>query len=137
MPYDIEYAVLWNAICNRFPDRRSDIVSVRYVSISEIADLNSRYRNTKSPTNVLTFSYTDDVPYEHDIALCSDIADQEAKQRGIPPRDYMALLLTHAMLHAAGLDHERSVTDDTNMRTLEQEILSECGFIPVALKDVY
>ena len=137
MPYDIEHSVLWSAICNRFPDRRSDIVSVRYVSIPEITDLNSRYRTTKSPTNVLTFSYTDDLPYEHDIALCSDIAEAEAKQRGIVLRDYMALLLTHAMLHAVGLDHEQSAADDKKMRILEREIVSECGFIPVALKDVY
>lgn len=137
MHYDIDYAVLWNAICNRFPDRRADIVSVRYVSIPEITDLNSRYRSTKSPTNVLTFSYTDDLPHEHDIALCSDIAEQEAKERGIALRDYVALLLTHAMLHAAGLDHEQSAADDTKMRTLEQEVLLECGFMPVALKDVY
>ncbi len=137
MPYDIDHTVLWNAVCNRFPDRRADTVSVRYVSVSEITDLNHRYRGKKSPTNVLTFSYTDDVPYEHDIALCSDIAEAEAKHRGVALRDYTALLLTHAMLHAAGLDHEQSVADNERMRTLEREIVSECGFAPVALKDVY
>jgi probable rRNA maturation factor len=137
MPLDIDCVALWNTVCSRFPERKDDIVSVRPVSLEEITDLNARYRSKASPTNVLTFSYTDTVPYEHDIALCMDIATDEAKKRDIPLRDYVALLIVHAMLHAAGMDHEMSVEEDAKTRVLEQAILSECGFVPVALSDVY
>lgn len=137
MPFDPEYAVLWDAVCTRFPERKSDSVSVRVVSIQEITELNNRYRNKNSVTNVLTFSYTDTVPYEHDIALCVDVAEKEARLRGVPLRDYTALLVVHAMLHAAGLDHEQSRTEDEKTRTLEKEILSECGFVSTSLSDVY
>lgn len=137
MPLDIDCVALWSAVCARFPKRKDDIVSVRPVSLEEITDLNSRYRSKRSPTNVLTFSYTDTVPYEHDIALCTEIATQEAKKRDIPLRDYVALLIVHAMLHATGMDHEKSAREDAKTRALEQEILSECGFVSVALGDVY
>lgn len=137
MPLDIDCVALWSAVCTRFPERKDDIVSVRPVSLEEITDLNSRYRNKKASTNILTFSYTDASPYEHDIALCIDVATDEAKERDIPLRDYVALLIVHAMLHAAGMDHEVSVEEDTKTRVLEQAILSECGFVPVALSDVY
>ncbi|OGY31251.1 MAG: rRNA maturation RNase YbeY [Candidatus Andersenbacteria bacterium RIFCSPHIGHO2_02_FULL_45_11] len=137
MPFDIEYAALWDAVCTRFPERKNDSVSVRVVSVEEITDLNSRYRNKNSATNVLTFSYTDTAAYEHDIALCIDVAEQEAAQRGVPLRDYIALLVVHAMLHAAGLDHEQSLTEDKKTRALEKEVLSECGFVSTSLSDVY
>ncbi len=137
MPFDFEYAALWDAVCRRFPERLQDSVSVRVVSVKEITDLNSRYRAKNSATNVLTFSYTDTVPYEHDIALCMDVAEKEAATRGVPLQDYTALLVVHAMLHAVGLDHEQSPGEDKKTRALEKEILSECGFVSTSLSDVY
>lgn len=129
--------MLWNAVCTRFPERMGDVVCVRCASLQDITKLHARYRGKNSPTNVLTFSYTDTVPYEHDIVLCMDVAKKEAQDRGIPLRDYTALLIVHGMLHAVGLDHERSQEEDTKTKNLEREILSECGFVSAALKDVY
>ena len=137
MSFDPDYAALWDAVCIRFPDRLHDSVSVRFVSVEEVIDLNSRYRHKNSETNVLTFSYTDTVPYEHDIALCIRVAEQEAAQRGVGLRDYLALLVVDAMLHAAGLDHEQSLAEHQKTRALEKEILSECGFVSASLSDVY
>lgn len=137
MPFDLEYAALWDAVCTRFPERLHDIVSVRVVSIEEITELNNRYRHQNSATNVLTFSYTETTAYEHDIALCMDVAEKEAQLRGVPLRDYTALLVVHAMLHAVGLDHELSRAEDKKTRALEEEILSECGFVSTSLSDVY
>lgn len=128
---------LWDALLVRFPDKKNDDVSIRCVSLQEITDFNLRYRGKSSPTNILTFSYTDAAPHEHDIALCLDIAEHEAKLRGVALRDYTALLLVHAMLHAAGLDHEKSPEEDTKVRELEEEVLSECGFVSGSLSDVY
>lgn len=137
MPLDIDYAVLWNAVCLRFPSKKYDIVSVQFVSPQEMVKFNTQYRKQKSSTNVLTFSYTDTSPHEHDIAVCTDVAEIEAKERGIALRDYVALLVVHAMLHAAGMDHEKTEEEDIKTRILEREILSECGFVPITLKDVY
>lgn len=124
---------LWNAICTTFPERTNDHVSVRCVSESEIQDLNRIYRKKDIPTNVLTFSYTDDDPYEHDIAVCIEVAQQEAAQRGVTVVDYIALLIVHAMLHAVGMDHEQSEVEDQKTAEMERRILFECGFVPTAL----
>lgn len=132
-----EATKLWDAVTERFPSAADDAVAIRCVSVDEITHLNNQYRKKQSPTNVLTFSYTDTVPHTHDIALCMDVAIAEATQRGIATRDYIALLLVHAMLHAVGLDHERSLDEDTRTRTIEREIVATCGFVPASLSDVY
>lgn len=128
---------LWSAVCKRFPDHRDDVVSVRGVSPQEIRTLNRTYRNKDQDTNVLTFSYPESDCFEHDIALCIDVARREAQERGIVLRDYVALLIVHAMLHAIGLDHERSEAELQTTQVLEREILLECGFVSTSLSDVY
>lgn len=131
---DKEIASLWDAVRTKtgFTD---DAVTIRCVSKEEIHDLNMRYRTKDHPTNVLTFSYTD--PSEHDIALCMDVAKQEAAQRSVSLRDYTALLVVHGLLHVTGMDHEASPAEDEKTQALEREILNECGFVPVSLSDVY
>ncbi len=115
-----------------FPDEE---VAMECVSIEEITRLNVQYRNKDAPTNVLTFSYGSDA--EHDIALCMDVATEEAKERGITLRDYVALLVAHAFLHVCGVDHEESEEEALHMQTLERKILLSSGFVPQALSDVY
>lgn len=125
---------LWNAVRIRMniPDTE---ITLQCVSREEIQRLNLLYRQKDAPTNVLTFSYGDDD--EHDIALCMDVANAEAGERGIALRDYVALLTVHALLHACGVDHEKSHEDLVRMESLEREVLSDCGFVSHALSDVY
>ena len=108
----------------------NDKVIVRCVSETEIQQLNSKYRKKDAPTNVLTFSYDEG---EHDIALCLAIARQEAQERGADIRDYVALLLVHAFLHATDMDHERSQHEEEEMQTAEKYILEASGFSSLTL----
>lgn len=110
-------------------------VALQVVDIEEITRLNKQYRKKDAPTNVLTFSYNTEG--EHDIALCIEIATKEARERDIALRDYVALLLVHALLHATGIDHEESEEESMRMQALERDILLSCGFVPQALSDVY
>lgn len=112
-----------------------DEVTMRCVSGEEIQRLNKEYRNKDVPTNILTFSYASEG--EHDIALCMEIASEEARSRTIALRDYVALLVVHALLHVCGLDHEESEKSSRAMQEKEREILLACGFVPQALSDVY
>lgn len=104
-------------------------VTVRCVSVAEIEHLNMRYRKKNEPTNVLTFSY-EDTPegVVHDVALCLSVATTEARERNTPLNDYVALLLVHAFLHAAGLDHERSSVGAKKYSGAEKHILQRAGF---------
>ncbi len=103
-------------------------VTVRCVSEQEMVELNVTYRKQSSPTNVLTFSYED----EHDVALCLAVAQREASDRGVDLRDYVALLVVHAFVHATGLDHEHSTQAAEKVVAMEKDILNAAGYKPVA-----
>jgi probable rRNA maturation factor len=70
---------------------------------------------------------------EHDVALCLSVAEREAAERQVPVRDYAAVLLVHAFLHACGLDHERSEAEAEKMAEAERSALQRCGFTAVGL----
>lgn len=126
---------LWTETRQR-RDWDDEAVNITCVSEDEVRTLNRNYRLKDAPTNVLTFSYPAAVAGqrgEHDIALCLPVAEREAKERGIALRDYVALLLVHAFLHATGLDHEQSPEAEAQMTQAEQEILSASGFAPINL----
>ena len=129
-----EVDTLWELVRNEknLPD---DTIAIRCVDTQEVRRLNALYRGKDTPTNVLTFSYEEDS--EHDIALCMDVAIQEAKDRDMDIRDYCALLVVHALLHAGGMDHERSEQEAQHTEELERTILQQAGFVPKALSDVY
>ncbi len=118
-----EVSSLWNITCRhmRYADEE---VAVTCVDKTRMRALNKQYRNEDKTTNVLTFSYDGD----HDVVLCLAIAREEAIARGMQWRDYAALLLAHAFLHVAGLDHERSEADAARSREEEGNILKEAGF---------
>jgi probable rRNA maturation factor len=112
-----------------------DNITMQCVSKGEIQRLNKEYRNTDTPTNILTFSYTPEG--DHDIAICIEVARMEANERNIPFRDYVALLAAHAFLHVCNMDHEESEKDSAMMQEMERKILRACGFVPQGLSDVY
>lgn len=130
-----EVQSLWDAVCEKAGYDNQSQVSIQCVDEHEILSLNKKYRGKDAPTNILTFSYGEDEG--HDIALCMSVAIAEAAQRKADIRDYCALLLAHAFLHAAGLDHESSPEEDARTREYERAVLTQCGFVSQALSDVY
>lgn len=108
-----------------FTGQADDEVVVRSVDEQESRRLNKEYRNKDEPTNILTFSYGDGT---HDIALCLPVTEAEASDRGIARRDYVALVVVHAFLHVAGMDHERSDKEAQATWRAEQAILNQAGF---------
>jgi len=129
LPVSIEEAaLLWQHALTAC-DATDEHVSVRCVSAAESEQLNTTYRKKIAPTNVLTFSYGD----EHDVALCMEVARSEAKAREVALRDYTALLLVHAYLHALGLDHEESEAVAERTAQLERVVLEQAGFVPTVL----
>lgn len=115
---------LWHAVHDHVGHADDDI-TVRVVDEEESRRLNLQYRKKDTPTNVLTFSYGDAT---HDVALCMSVAQREANERGVVLRDYVALLLVHAFLHAVGMDHEQSAAAAEAMHAAEQVILKRAGF---------
>lgn len=89
-------------------------VSLSFVEISEIADLNERFRHKEGPTDVLSFpmddvdsdeaAHEDSIPLG-DIVIAPDIAAKQAPAYGSNFNDEIELLLVHGILHLLGYDH--------------------------------
>ena len=90
-------------------------LTVRLVEPDTIATLNEQWMGKKGPTDVLSFPMDELTPgrdgeespegYLGDIALCPQIAEQQAPAAGHSTYDEVDLLLVHGILHLLGYDH--------------------------------
>lgn len=107
-------------------------ITIRIVTVGEVAQLNETYRHKAGPTNVLSFPFTtiapatDAVPYLGDIVIAAEIVNQEARQLNIENHSHWSHMVIHGVLHLLGHDH---VHDDEalKMERLEINILAELG----------
>jgi probable rRNA maturation factor len=92
-------------------------LSVAFVSSDRIRALNREFRGRDEVTDVLSFPSQDsqDPAYLGDIAVCPSVIARQAGrdwQDGRPvtstPREELALMLIHSVLHLVGYDHEGS-----------------------------
>lgn len=98
-------------------------LNVAAVSDADMASLNSRFRQKKSTTDVLSFIYPDD--HGAEIYISPQVARRQARERGITLRQEYGRLLIHGLGHVAGLDHPHA-TAFAMMRQKECEILVQC-----------
>ena len=104
-------------------------ITVRIAGCQESAQLNEQYRHKTGPTNVLSFSYSQQFPQEiaGDIVICADLVAQEAQAEGKMVIAHWAHLTVHGILHLQGYDHIE-IDDATKMEQLETRILQSLGF---------
>jgi probable rRNA maturation factor len=110
-------------------------LTIRIVDVDEMTELNSRYRNKKGSTNVLSFPFEMefDIPSldtSHilgDIIVCTDVVNREAKEQNKSQRAHWAHMIIHGTLHLLGYDHVKE-KDAVIMETLETNILKTLGF---------
>lgn len=117
---DVDVADL-TSLC-RFVMRRMRLhpqteMTLRLVDADTIAVLNEQWMGKQGPTDVLSFPMDElspgredgrDAPeagYLGDIALCPQIAEQQAPAAGHDRDDEIALLTVHGILHLLGYDH--------------------------------
>ncbi|OCC22748.1 rRNA maturation RNase YbeY [Croceicoccus estronivorus] len=118
------------------------VTSLLFTSDAEVRTLNREWRNKDKPTNVLSFpmlereellalSGTDAIggPPEllGDIALAYETCIREAVEKAIEVKAHTTHLITHALLHLAGYDHETSPEDARAMEELEIKALAILG----------
>lgn len=93
-------------------------MTMRLVDPAAITALNERWMDKQGPTDVLSFPMDEltrihedadpadaDPGYLGDIALCPQIAEQQAPAAGHDADDEIALLTVHGILHLMGYDH--------------------------------
>ena len=104
-------------------------ISVNLTGETKIKNLNKKYRNKNTATNVLSFPLSTDVLKKYgilplgDIFRCLRVAKKEADGENISVENKLAWLTVHGFLHLLGYDHETTAKDAQAMLDLERKIL--------------
>jgi len=99
-----------------------------------IQQLNKKYLNVDSPTDVLSFPMDgegeDNLPVMllGDIVLSLDTAERQARQMGHDLQTECRILLVHALLHLFGYDHDRNEQGWIEMAEMEKKTLATLGW---------
>ena len=112
-------------------------ISVTFVDLDEIHELNKQYRGVDKPTDVLSFPQFDDLEEEipevceiclGDVVICEQKAREQAEEFGHSFERELVYLFTHSVLHLLGYDH---MEDDEKkaMREREEEIMKQIGLM--------
>lgn len=90
-------------------------LTMRLVDAETMAVLNQQWMGKSGPTDVLSFPMDELTPggddeesaegYLGDIALCPQVAEQQAPAAGHGTHDEIELLTVHGILHLLGYDH--------------------------------
>ncbi|GFK95107.1 Endoribonuclease YbeY [Fundidesulfovibrio magnetotacticus] len=92
-------------------------VELRCVDDAEMARLNGEFLGLPGPTNILSFPAEDaERPdYLGELALGVDTLSREAALYGQEPREHLARLLAHGLLHLAGHEHGQVMDELTDL----------------------
>lgn len=116
-------------------------VSVTFVSLDEIHEINREYREVDSPTDVLSFPQyeredidfyrenPDEVPdilELGDVVICKEKAEMQSVEFGHSFEREIIYLFTHSILHLLGYDHMEE-DEKACMRKREEEIMQYLG----------
>ncbi len=102
-------------------------MTLRIVGHKEGRLLNRSYRNKDYATNVLTFVFHDQPPFEGDLALCAPVIAREARLQRKTLLAHYAHLTVHGVLHLQGYDHDND-RDARVMERRETQILAKLGY---------
>ena len=117
-------------------------ISLSFVSLDEIHELNRDYRGVDRPTDVLSFPMFESIAELEeacdgleeeeqtvplgDVVICMDKIIEQAEEFGHTRERETVYLFTHSVLHLLGYDHETE-EDKAQMRAREEEIMDAIG----------
>jgi len=101
-------------------------ISISFVAMDEIQQLNKDYRQKDTPTDVLSFPQNISQNISGDIIICPEIAARQAEEYGHSLDREMAFLTVHGLLHLMGHDHQ-TTEDEAKMQTAQNAVLEMVG----------
>ncbi len=112
------------------PNKRPLEMNVILLDSEEISALNEKHLSKSGPTDVLAFpidepdNETDDPVYlMGDVCICPEVAEHQAREKGLNFEDEIALLLTHGILHLLGYDHYEE-SAEVEMKKMEKSLIA-------------
>ena len=104
---------------------------IRVVDEYEGTELNKKWRQMDTPTNVLSFPVSNIEAINHnilgDIVICAPVVAREAREQGKSIDAHWAHIVIHGVLHLLEYDHITK-EDAEIMETLETDILANLGY---------
>jgi probable rRNA maturation factor len=106
-------------------------ISILLLDDSQITELNKKYLNRKSPTDVISFPMLDDsfpnpqLQVLGDVVISVETAERQALGRKCRLYDEIIVLLIHGILHLLGHDHKESASKKKMMMHREKEIFKK------------
>ena len=110
-------------------------LSINFCDDSFIRELNAGYRHKDSPTDVLSFSQSEQADdffpgnidpegrvIAGDIVISVDTASRNAARDNIMPEAEIRRLIVHGILHLYGMDHDENNED---MLILQEKLLNQ------------
>jgi probable rRNA maturation factor len=111
-------------------------LSISVVDDAAMARLNRDYRGVDAATDVLAFAMLEGEFAEvcpellGDVVISAPTAWTMAQEHDQPLNNVIHLLLTHAILHLVGYDHERGGEEARKMEAKTIEVLELLGYSP-------
>lgn len=112
-------------------------VSVKFVDDEQIHELNKKFRNVDSSTDVLSFPLGENGVYDinhdtgakllGDIVISIEHAFAQAEQYNHSLQREIGFLTVHSMLHLLGYDHVEGGMEAVRMREKEEKALTLLG----------
>ena len=128
-----DYLYLYNLLdylVKRF--KIKSIFSIILIDDRKMKDLNFKYRNVDSTTDVLSFALTENKSIISPIKILGDIyisipkMKEQAKEYEHSEKRELSFLVVHGFLHLLGYDH-KNIEEENVMFKLQEEILNENG----------
>ena len=133
-----------NAVLKTEKFEGSAEISVNFVGMDEIHQLNKQYRGKDAPTDVLSFPLGEDGKYDinyetgayvlGDVVICMQKAVEQSQMYQHSLDREVGFLTVHSVLHLLGYDHEKGGLEAVRMREREEEVLSLLGLPSSALE---
>lgn len=112
-------------------------IEVSFVDDNEIKELNAKFRNIESSTDVLSFPLGENGEYDinpetgakmlGDVVISLEHAVSQAERFGHSFEREVAYLTVHSVLHLLGYDHVNGGLEQVRMREKEEAVLAELG----------
>lgn len=128
---------------NLFKNERG--LSLYLTNDAEIQKLNQQFRGKDSPTDILSWPYsedkldldfpivedTDEFELAGDLVVSVERVQKQAEENGWNFETELIRLLAHGCAHLAGWDHERNAKEAEEMLELEIELLKKVGLLNI------
>jgi len=118
--FNISFDDVYDGYINIFKDREFQSIGIVFVTSEYIRELNLKYREIDSPTDVLSFSEDSS---KGEIYISPEYVYESFK--GDKFEEEILRLIIHGTLHILGYDHSESLNDtpDEEMFRIQEDLL--------------